>query len=71
MGGKTDIAKGRFEEAVGALTNDDHLRNKGRVDQEVGKAMEVFQQVADATKDAADKTAATAKKAAANSRTRI
>jgi uncharacterized protein YjbJ (UPF0337 family) len=28
MGGKTDIVKGRIEEAAGALTGNDKLRNK-------------------------------------------
>jgi uncharacterized protein YjbJ (UPF0337 family) len=37
MGGKTDIAKGRIEEAAGALTGNDKLRTKGKTDQAVGQ----------------------------------
>ena len=37
MGGKTDIAKGRIEEAAGALTGNNKLRNKGKTDQAVGR----------------------------------
>ncbi|MCX7044075.1 MAG: CsbD family protein [Candidatus Sumerlaeota bacterium] len=37
MGGKTDIVKGRIEEAAGALTGNDKLRNKGKTDQAIGQ----------------------------------
>ena len=37
MSGKTDIVKGRIEEATGALTDNDKLRNKGKTDQAVGR----------------------------------
>jgi len=37
MGGKTDIAKGRIEEAAGVLTGNDKLRHKGKNDQAVGQ----------------------------------
>jgi len=53
MGGKTDIVKGRVEEAAGALANNEHLRNKGVADQEVGKVKEVIQKVANSAKAAA------------------
>ena len=36
MSGKTDIVKGRIEEAAGALTGNDKLRAKGQTDQAVG-----------------------------------
>ena len=36
MGGKTDIAKGRIEEAAGVLIGNDKLRAKGKSDQAVG-----------------------------------
>jgi uncharacterized protein YjbJ (UPF0337 family) len=38
MSGKTDIAKGKIKEAVGALTDNDELREEGQADQAVGKA---------------------------------
>jgi len=40
MNGKTDIAKGRVKEAAGALSGNDKLRKKGRMDQSVGHAKE-------------------------------
>lgn len=46
MSGKTDQAKGRIKEATGALTDNNDLRQEGKVDQKVGKA----KQVADAKK---------------------
>ena len=36
MSGKTDIVKGRIEEAGGVLTGNDKLRAKGQTDQAVG-----------------------------------
>jgi len=36
MSGKTDIVKGRIEEAAGALTGNDKLRAQGQTDQAVG-----------------------------------
>jgi uncharacterized protein YjbJ (UPF0337 family) len=66
MGGKTDIVKGRIEEAAGVLTNNDNLRQKGRAAQEVGKVKEVIQNVADTVKDAASKVVAKAKDASTN-----
>ena len=47
MSGKTDIVKGRFEEAAGALTNNAQLRNKGQTDQAVGQFKEAVKEVAD------------------------
>lgn len=37
MSGTTDVVKGRIKEAVGALTNDDKLREEGQADQAVGR----------------------------------
>ena len=34
------VAKGRIEEAAGALTNDDKLRVKGQTDQTVGHVIQ-------------------------------
>jgi uncharacterized protein YjbJ (UPF0337 family) len=47
MSGKTDIAKGRVEEAVGALTDNDKLRNKGKTDQAVGRVKQAVTKVVD------------------------
>ena len=41
MGGKTDIVKGRIEEAAGALTGNDKLRAKGQTNQAVGHVKQV------------------------------
>jgi len=36
MKGSTEVAKGRIEEAAGALTGNDKLRARGQTDQAVG-----------------------------------
>jgi len=53
MSGKTDIVKGRIEEAAGALTGNDKLRARGQTDQTVGRV-----------KQAAEKGVRQAKKSA-------
>ena len=55
MSGKTEVLKGRVEEAAGALTDNDNLRNKGKADQAVGKAKQVAsaQKTLDKAKNAA------------------
>ena len=55
MGGKTDVAKGRIEEAAGALTGNDKLREEGKTDQAVGKAKQAVQKAADRVKKAVKK----------------
>ena len=45
MGGKTDIVKGKIEEAAGALTDNDRLRNKGKTDQAVGHVKQAVKKV--------------------------
>jgi len=45
MGGKTDIVKGRIEEAAGALTGNDKLRNQGETDQAVGQVKQAVKKV--------------------------
>jgi len=55
MGGKTEIVKGRIEEAAGALTDNDNLRAKGQADQVVGKVEAATQKVVDKVKKAARK----------------
>jgi uncharacterized protein YjbJ (UPF0337 family) len=41
MSGKTDVVKGRLEEAAGALTGNDKLRAEGKADQAVGKVKQI------------------------------
>jgi uncharacterized protein YjbJ (UPF0337 family) len=52
MSGTTDKIKGRVKEAVGALTNDQKLRNEGKLDQTMGKIKPTVEQVVDKAKDA-------------------
>jgi uncharacterized protein YjbJ (UPF0337 family) len=47
MGGKTDIAKGRVEEAAGVLTGNDKLRKRGKTDQAVGRVKQAAKKVGD------------------------
>lgn len=47
MGGKTDIIKGRIEEATGVLAGNDKLRHKGKRDQAVGHAERIIEKAAD------------------------
>ena len=47
--------KGRIEEAAGALTGNDKLREKGKTDQAVGKAKQAVQKAADTVKNAVKK----------------
>jgi uncharacterized protein YjbJ (UPF0337 family) len=47
MSGTTDTIKGRVKEAVGVVTNDQHLKNEGRVDQAVGKVKNTVKKVID------------------------
>jgi uncharacterized protein YjbJ (UPF0337 family) len=60
MSGTTDVVKGRFKEAAGALTNDDKLRKEGKADQVTGKVKqaETAQKAAHEAKVAAEKAAA-------------
>ena len=46
----TDKAKGRLKEAVGALTDNDKLRQEGKTDQMVGKVKETANKVIDKAK---------------------
>ena len=41
MNGSTKVAKGRIEEAAGALAGNDRLRSKGQTDQAVGQVQQV------------------------------
>jgi uncharacterized protein YjbJ (UPF0337 family) len=49
--GTTDKAKGRVKEAVGALTDDDRLRRKGKADQAIGKVKDTAEKVVDKEKN--------------------
>ena len=55
MSGKTDVVKGRIEEAAGALTGNDKLREEGKTDQAVGEVKQPVQKAADTVKKAVDK----------------
>ena len=46
----TDDLKGRAKEAAGDLTNDDDLKNEGKVDQASGKVKETVGDAADKVK---------------------
>jgi len=48
--GTTDKAIGRVKEAVGALTDDEKLRQKGKTDQAIGKAKDTADKVIDKAK---------------------
>ncbi|MGA8566930.1 MAG: CsbD family protein [Candidatus Binataceae bacterium] len=51
MSGTTDTIKGRVKEAVGVVTNDQKLKDEGRVDQAVGKVKKTVEQVIDKAKE--------------------
>jgi uncharacterized protein YjbJ (UPF0337 family) len=51
MGGTFDEAKGRAKEAAGDLTDDQDLKNEGKVDKAVGKVKDKVEDVADKIKD--------------------
>jgi uncharacterized protein YjbJ (UPF0337 family) len=49
--GDFDDAKGRLKEAAGAITDDDSLKNEGRVDQAAGSVKDAVGDAADKVKD--------------------
>jgi uncharacterized protein YjbJ (UPF0337 family) len=49
--GKTDDLKGRAKEAAGALTDDDSLKNEGKVDRASGAVKDKVGDAADKAKD--------------------
>lgn len=57
MAGEFDEAKGRAKEAAGALTDDDDLKNEGKVDKASGKVKDVVDNVKDKVEDAIDNRA--------------
>jgi uncharacterized protein YjbJ (UPF0337 family) len=50
--GTTDDLKGRAKEAAGDLTNDDSLKNEGKVDRASGTVKDKIGDAADKVKDA-------------------
>ena len=61
MRGKTEIVKGRIEEAAGVLTGNDRLRAKGQTDQAVGHVKQVAEKVVKEAKVTARKIVDAAK----------
>jgi uncharacterized protein YjbJ (UPF0337 family) len=52
MSGTTDKIKGRVKEAVGVLTDDQRLKDEGKLDQTTGKIKETVEHVIDKAKNA-------------------
>ena len=52
MSGTTDKIKGRVKEAAGVLTDDQRLKDEGRLDQKVGKIKQIIESAVDKAKDA-------------------
>lgn len=50
--GTTDKVKGRVKEAAGALTDDDELREEGKIDQAAGKVKVAAEKAIDKVKRA-------------------
>jgi uncharacterized protein YjbJ (UPF0337 family) len=55
MAPNTDDLKGRAKEAVGDLTDNQDLKNEGKVDRASGKAKEFVDDVKDKAEDVIDK----------------
>ena len=51
MGENMDDAKGRVKEAAGDLTDDDSLKNEGKVDRATGEVKDKVGDAADKVKD--------------------
>jgi uncharacterized protein YjbJ (UPF0337 family) len=49
--GKTDDLKGRGKEALGDLTDDDSLKNEGKVDRAQGSVKDAVDKAGDKAKD--------------------
>jgi len=50
MSGTSDKIKGRVKEAVGALTDDQRLKDEGRLDQTTGKIKQAAERAIDKAK---------------------
>jgi uncharacterized protein YjbJ (UPF0337 family) len=55
MGSKAEEIKGRLKEAAGAITDNDKLRQEGKVDQASGKLKQAAEKAIDKVKDAVKK----------------
>lgn len=53
--GNADEAKGRLKEAGGDLTDDDEMKNEGKVDRATGTVKDKADDLADKAKDAVGK----------------
>jgi uncharacterized protein YjbJ (UPF0337 family) len=53
--GTTDDLKGRAKEAAGDLTDDQGLKNEGKVDRATGSAKDAVDDASDKAKDAVNK----------------
>jgi uncharacterized protein YjbJ (UPF0337 family) len=51
MSGTTDEIKGRIEEAVGVVTDNQRLKDEGRIDQATGKVKKAVERVIDKAKE--------------------
>jgi uncharacterized protein YjbJ (UPF0337 family) len=66
MKGSTRVAKGRIEEAAGALTGNGRLRAKGIADQAVGRVKQVVEKGVKQAKKCAAEVKSKARKTARN-----
>ncbi len=57
MSGTSDKIKGRVKEAVGALSDDQRLKDEGRLDQTTGKIKQGVERVIDMAKNAVERPA--------------
>jgi uncharacterized protein YjbJ (UPF0337 family) len=53
MSGKAEEIKGRVKEAAGAMTNDERLKQEGKIDQASGKIKQATEHVINKVRDAA------------------
>jgi uncharacterized protein YjbJ (UPF0337 family) len=52
MSGKAEEIKGRVKESVGVMTNDERLKEQGKVDQAAGKIKQTAEKVINKVRDA-------------------
>jgi uncharacterized protein YjbJ (UPF0337 family) len=52
MSGKAEEVKGRVKEAAGVMTNDEHLKKEGKLDQASGKIKQATEKVVNKVRDA-------------------
>jgi uncharacterized protein YjbJ (UPF0337 family) len=62
MNPKIEEAKGKLEQAIGSLTGNTSLKNKGRIDEMSGKAKQVAHEAADKIEVLVDKVKDAVKK---------